>query len=102
MTTAMNAARRSMRRRPSFAIEVDSAHDDPDEELDLRDAVRSLPDRQQEAVALHYLLDMSVAETAAAMGVSEGSVKVHLSRARAHLEAMLEDVGDRHTSANDD
>jgi len=102
MTTAMNAARRSMRRRPVLPDEVDPASADPDEELDLRDAIRSRPPRQQEAVALHYLLDLSVADTAAAMGVGEGSVKTQLARARSHLAARLEDADEPRASANDE
>ena len=62
-----------------------------DDALDLRAAVRALPPRQQEAVALYYLLDMPVADSAAAMGCDEGTVKSHLARARATLfERMKE------------
>ena len=62
-----------------------------DEALDLRAVVRALPPRQQEAVALHYLLDMPVADTAAAMGCNEGTVKSHLARARATLFERMKD-----------
>ena len=47
--------------------------------------VRRLPRRQAQAAALRYVYDLSVAEIAVTMGVSEGSVKVHLTRARAAL-----------------
>ena len=57
--------------------------------MDLRAALRRLPARQQEAVALHYLLDLPVAETATVMGCDEGTVKTHLSRARLTLERAL-------------
>ena len=43
-------------------------------------AVRRLPKRQAQAVALHYLEDASVAEIAAIMGCAENTVKVHLHR----------------------
>ncbi len=62
-----------------------------DDALDLRAAVRALPPRQQEAVALHYLLDMPIADTAAAMGCDEGTVKSHLARARAALYERMKD-----------
>ena len=57
--------------------------------LDVRAAVRRLPARQQEAVVLHYLLDLPVTDTAAAMGCDQGTVKTHLSRARAALLTAL-------------
>ena len=90
MTTAMNAARRAMRMRPTPAVDPRSTAVDHDGRLDVRDAIGRLPDRQQEAVALHYLLDLSVADTAAAMGVTGGTVKAHLSRAREALGGWLQ------------
>ena len=47
--------------------------------------VRTLPERQAQAVALRYALDLSVADAALAMGCAEGTVKAHLARARAAL-----------------
>ncbi len=51
--------------------------------------VRALPRRQAEAVALFYVCDLSVAEVAATLGCSAGTVKVHLSRARNALAERL-------------
>ncbi len=45
---------------------------------DLRDALRRLPARVRAAVVLHYMADLSVTETAAALGVSENTVKTQL------------------------
>lgn len=53
-------------------------------------AVRLLPARQREALALRYYLDLSEAQTAAAMGVSHGAVKSHTSRALSALRRTLE------------
>ena len=52
-------------------------------------AVRGLPPRQAQAVALYYFADYSVREVAAVLGCSEGSVKTHLSRARAAVARHL-------------
>ena len=56
-------------------------------------AVKKLPQRQREAFVLRYWEDMDVAETAALMGCSEGSVKTHCSRAVHTLAAILGQKG---------
>lgn len=55
--------------------------------------IRKLPTRQREAFLMRYWQDMDVAETAAAMGCSEGSVKTHCSRATHTLAQALRAKG---------
>lgn len=57
--------------------------------LALVEAARSLSDRQREVIALFYGADCSVADTAAALQISEGTVKSTLSDARAKLADAL-------------
>jgi RNA polymerase sigma-70 factor (ECF subfamily) len=52
-------------------------------------ALRTLPVPQRRALALHYLLDRSVADIATETGASVGTVKSWLSRGRASLAALL-------------
>jgi RNA polymerase sigma-70 factor (sigma-E family) len=51
-------------------------------------ALRSLPARQREALALKYYGDLSEVQVASAMGVSQGSVKRHMATAMAALRVV--------------
>ena len=55
--------------------------------------VEQLPGRQREAFLLRYWEEFDVAETAAIMGCSEGSVKTHCSRAVHALAKALKSKG---------
>jgi RNA polymerase sigma-70 factor (ECF subfamily) len=60
---------------------------------EIESEIKELPARQREAFLMRYWEDMDVAETAAAMGCSEGSVKTHCSRAVQALSKALKAKG---------
>lgn len=70
---------------PGRRLEIDEAMQALDK------ALEGLPRRQQQAFMLRNLEGMDVAQTAVAMGCSEGSVKTHYFRALQTLRAQLGD-----------
>lgn len=54
--------------------------DDSDVRIDLHVLLGTLPQRQREVLALRYLADLSEAETAAVLGIAQGTVKRHANR----------------------
>ncbi len=96
-TVAVNVARSRWRRMLRWAhlmpaLVATSAYDDLEEDrIALMAALRELPRGQREAIALHHLADLPVAEVALTLGVAEGTVKARLSRGRAALSALLAD-----------
>ena len=72
---------------PSAEAEADTSHDG----RRVRAAVAALPTQQRACTVLHYFEGLTDAEIAAVLGVSTGSVKTHLHRARAALAAALEE-----------
>jgi RNA polymerase sigma-70 factor (ECF subfamily) len=81
---------------PGHSQQVESAEDATRRTQVLREIeaeIMELPARQREAFLMRYWEDMDVAETAAAMGCSEGSVKTHCSRAVAALSKALKAKG---------
>lgn len=95
-TVAVNLARsrwRRMLRRSHLLPQLGapSAYADlADDRLALMAALRRLPATQREAIALHHLADLPVAEVARTLGVPEGTVKARLARGRAALAVLLE------------
>ena len=54
------------------------------------DALQTLPRRQRDCVTLRYYLELSIPDIAMTLGISVNSVKTHLQRGMAVLEARLE------------
>ena len=63
-----------------------------DDYREVYSAVLSLPEKYRAVIHLHYFEGLSVAEMAAALQSTEGTVKSQLSRGRALLRDMLEEV----------
>lgn len=61
----------------------------PAQNADFWRAVRALPQRQAQAVALYYLEDLSIQQTAAVLDCAEGTVRAHLAKARRSLARRL-------------
>ncbi len=98
-TVAMNEVRGRhrrrdrMRRKGHLVVVADSspgAADRAAERIDLQRALGQLGERQRQVVALHYGLDLPVAEIAVQLGIAEGTVKATLHKSRRLLAAELE------------
>jgi RNA polymerase sigma factor (sigma-70 family) len=61
----------------------------PERDEEVWRAVRSLPRRQAQAIALHYVLDLPLSEIASTLECAEGTVKAHLHAARVALANRL-------------
>jgi RNA polymerase sigma-70 factor (ECF subfamily) len=81
-------ARRSRTRRRSSAL-LPGTEPATGADVDLERAIAALPPRQRLAVDLYYFVDLPVAEVAAVMGCSEGTVKSTLADARARLRDLV-------------
>ena len=87
--------RRSLARRARALLRLQSQEGETPEraratDLALKGELGRLPLKQRAAIVLFYFADLSVAEVAEAMGVTEGSVNQHLHRAREALRMRLE------------
>ena len=76
----------------SFAQESSESQAERSQTLrQIEQELEHLPARQREAFLLRYSEEMDLAETAAIMGCSQGSVKTHYFRAMHALREKLED-----------
>ncbi len=81
----------------------ESAEPDTVAVLDVREALRRLPQRRRECVVLRYAFDVPEREVAELLGISIGAVKSQASRGAAQLSTYLQDLvvttGDRRATA---
>ncbi len=101
---AMNLARSWLRRlrsetRARLRIGPEGAISTQHADLGSEDfwrEVRRLPSRQAQAIALHYIEDLSISEVANTLGIAEGTVKalLHQGRARLHRELAAKGLVD--------
>ncbi|GAA2155151.1 SigE family RNA polymerase sigma factor [Nocardioides koreensis] len=100
--TVVNRSRSALRHRavvtrhaersvPAYASGADEEVTASSRRDAVLDAMRELPRRQREVLALRYYLDLSEAEIADTLGISRGAVKSHASRGSAALRDRLRD-----------
>lgn len=91
LRVASREALRQLSRAPARASTPPAA--DEAESVALRHALvaalRRLPKRQREAVALRYLADLSERDVGLALGIRQGTVKTHLHRGLAALRDVM-------------
>ena len=99
-TTVVNLSRSALRRRllelRHQQTSSQEEHEvDPVARLDIARALAGLPAGKRACVVLRHLVDLSVEETAAVLGISTGSVKSQTHKGLRLLEAALSDPDDR-------
>jgi RNA polymerase sigma-70 factor (sigma-E family) len=105
-TTVVNLSRSALRRR---LLELRHQHPsgqeghevDPVARLDITRALAALPAGKRACVVLRHLVDLSVEETAAVLGISAGSVKSQTHKGLRLLGAALSDREDRSRHAQE-
>jgi RNA polymerase sigma-70 factor (ECF subfamily) len=97
-TVSLNLARSRLRRvaaerraRARLGAREPSPSPSPEDRLDITRALAALPRRQREVTVLRYYVGMDVKELADVLGMSEGTAKTTLFRARRALSRALGD-----------
>lgn len=86
----LGVVRRTRMARPADSPSAETAALAGEEHQRMMAALRSLPHRQAECLALRFYLELSEAEIAATLGISPGSVKTHVHRGLAALASRVE------------
>ncbi len=110
MRAALNTALNARRDRKRSAEAIDRLRQaseepaptsiDPIQDVDrsrarVAGAVEQLSEKQREAVTLRFYGELTLAQIAAAMNISEGSVRVHLARGLQNLRTILDPILDK-------
>ena len=92
--TTIDEARRPWRREHSGldGLDREAVGMDVADREDLVAALQRLPEMQRKTVVLRHWLGLSVSETAHDLGIAEGTVKSHTSRALSALHELMSEV----------
>lgn len=77
--------------RPTEELPERATDHDPTQRLAVIEAVQALPARQRAVIVLRFLEELSVAETARSLGISDGTVKSQTSDALSSLRLLVAD-----------
>ena len=86
----LKAIKRLFRQESGVAADPRSTSNQALDSLNLWQAVQTLPENDQQIIYLRYFMELSVAETAAALEVAPGTVKSRLHRALVRLKERIE------------
>jgi RNA polymerase sigma-70 factor, ECF subfamily len=82
------------RRRMGSRADVDEGYEMPEPALDLIDALGRLSPNQRAVAILRLYVDLPSKDVARILGISQATVRVHLSQARRRLRELLEEKTD--------
>ena len=100
VNTALNYRRDNIRKQnniesikdfvtPNTPLRQDIALEKKETTITVNNALRSLAEKQRQAIVLRFYGELTFAEIAASMGIREGSVKVHVARGLKNLRERL-------------